>query len=42
MFWVGVCLGLRLIGVEISMVVGVLWGEILGSGLVLVGWLGVG
>ena len=32
----------RLIGVEISMVVGIFVGEILGSGYVLVGWLEVG
>ena len=32
MFWVGVCLGLGLICVEISMVVGIFVGVILGSG----------
>ena len=42
MFWVGVCLGARLIGVGISMVVGifvgVIWGciEVGGSGLEVV------
>ena len=36
-FWVGVCLGARLIGVEISMVVGIFVGEIWG---VRWGWLG--
>lgn len=30
MFWVGVCLGLGLINVGISMVVGVCWGDFLG------------
>ena len=39
MFWVGVCLGARLICVGISMVVGIFVGEILGAGYVLVGWL---
>ena len=38
MFWVGVCLGARLIGVEISMVVGIFVGvigvEIVEMGLV--------
>ena len=34
MFWVGVCLGLGLIGVEISMVVGNFVGVILGLGWV--------
>ena len=37
MFWVWVCLGLGLICVGISMVVGIFVGEILGSG---VDWLG--
>ena len=32
-FWVGVCLGLGLIGVGISMVVGIFVGEILGNGV---------
>lgn len=32
MFWVGVCLGLGLINVEISMVVGIFVGVIWGSG----------
>lgn len=32
MFWVWVCLGLRLIGVEISMVGGIFVGVILGCG----------
>ena len=41
MFWVWVCLGLGLINVGISMVVGVFVGEILGVGGVLVGWLEV-
>ena len=34
-FWVGVCLGLGLICVEISMVVGIFVGVILGSGIIL-------
>ena len=38
-FWVWVCLGLELICVGISMVVGIFVGEILGVGYVLVGWL---
>ena len=42
MFWVGVCLGVGLINVGISMVVGVLWGDFLGVRYVLVGWLEVG
>ena len=41
-FWVGVCLGLELICVETSMVVGIFVGVILGSGLVRLGWLEVG
>lgn len=51
MFWVGVCLGARLIGVEISMVVGifvgVIWGEwdyiieVGGSGLKVAQSLGI-
>ena len=32
MFWVGVCLGARLICVEISMVVGIFVGRFLGVG----------
>lgn len=36
-FWVGVCLGARLICIGISMVVGIFVGEILGSGM---DWLG--
>ena len=39
-FWVGVCLGLGLICVEISMVVGAFVGFRLGSGYVLVGLVG--
>ena len=39
MFWVGVCLGLGLICVEISMVVGIFVGVILGSGVDWLGWL---
>ena len=39
MFWVWVCLGLELICVEISMVVGIFVGVILGSGLVRLGEL---
>lgn len=39
MFWVGVCLGLGLINVGISMVVGIFVGEILGVRYVLAGWL---
>ena len=42
MFWVWVCLGLVLINVGISMVVGVFVGRFLGVGGVLVGWLEVG
>lgn len=34
-FWVWVCLGARLIGVEISMVVGIFVGVRLGSGIIL-------
>ena len=34
MFWVWVCLGLGLINVGISMVVGIFVGEILGAGVV--------
>ena len=34
-FWVWVCLGLGLICVEISMVVGIFVGVILGSGIIL-------
>ena len=34
-------MGLGLINVGISMVVGVLWGDFLGSGVVLIGWLEV-
>ena len=41
MFWVWVCLGLGLINVGISMVVGVFVGRFLGVGGVLVGWLEV-
>ena len=41
LFGVGVCLGARLIGVGISMVVGVFVGEILGVGCVLMGELEV-
>ena len=41
MFWVGVCLGLELICVGISMVVGIFVGEIFGGGDLLVGWLKV-
>ena len=41
MFWVQVCLGLGLICVGISIVVGIFVGEILGVGYVLVGWLEV-
>ena len=37
MFWVWVCLGLGLICVEISMVVGIFVGEILGSGIRVLG-----
>ena len=39
MFWIWVCLGLGLINVGISMVVGIFVGEILGVGYVLVGEL---
>ena len=39
MFWVGVCLGLGLICIGISMVVGIFVGVILGSGLVRLGEL---
>ena len=39
MFWVWVCLGLGLICVGISMVVGILLGEILGGGVARLGWL---
>lgn len=39
MFWVGVCLGFGLICVEISMVVGIFVGEILGVGVVRLEWL---
>ena len=42
MFWVWVCLGLGLINVEISMVVGIFVGRFLGVGGVLVGWVGSG
>ena len=38
-FWVGVCLGLGLICVEISMVVGFLWGLDWGVGMCWWGWL---
>ena len=41
MFWVWVCLGARLICVEISMVVGVFVGRFLGVGDLLVGELEV-
>ena len=41
-FWIQVCLELGLIGVGISMIVGIFVGEILGSGLVRLGELGVG
>ena len=41
MFWVWVCLGLGLINVGISMVVGIFVGRFLGVGGVLVGWLEV-
>ena len=41
MFWVWVCLGLGLINVGISMVVGIFVGVRVGSGLVLVGELEV-
>ena len=41
MFWIWVCLGLGLICVGISMVVGIFMGEILGVGYVLVGELEV-
>ena len=41
MFWVGVCLGVGLINVGISMVVGVLLGRFFESGGVLLGWLEV-
>ena len=37
MFWIWVCLGLGLINVGISMVVGIFVGVILGIGYVLVG-----
>ena len=36
-FWVGVCLGVELINVGISMVVGFLWGDFWGLGVY---WLG--
>ena len=39
-FWIGVCLGLGLIGVGISMVVRAFVGFRLGSGYVLVGLVG--
>ena len=39
MFWVWVCLGARLICVEILMVVGIFVGKILGAGLLCVGWV---
>ena len=42
MFWVWVCLGARLICVEISMVVGVFVGRFLGVGVYWLGGLGVG
>ena len=42
MFWVWVCLGLGLINVGISMVVGIFVVEVLGVGGVLVGWIGSG
>ena len=42
MFWVGVCLGVGLINVGISMVVGIFVGEIFGVRDLLVGWLEVG
>lgn len=35
MFWIWVCLGARLIGVGILMVVGIFVGVILGSGIIL-------
>ena len=41
MFWFLVCLGLGLICVGISMVVGIFVGEILGGWSGLVGWLEV-
>lgn len=41
MFWVWVCLGLGLINVGVSMVVGIFVGRFLGSGSVFLGWLGV-
>ena len=42
MFWIWVCLGLELICVEISMVVGIFVGRFLGVGDLLVGELEVG
>ena len=41
-FWIGVCLGLGLICVGISMVVGIFVGVRVGIRHVLVGWLEVG
>ena len=35
MFWVWVCLGLGLMGVEISMVVGILWGDFGGGNYII-------
>ena len=39
MFWIGVCLGLELICIGISMIVGIFVGVILGVGLVRLGKL---
>ena len=41
MFWVWVCLGVGLINVGISMVVGIFVGRFLGGGDVFLGWLEV-
>ena len=41
-FWIWVCLGVGLINVGISMVVGVLWGRFFGEWSVFLGELGVG
>ena len=42
MFWIWVCLGLGLINVGISMVVGIFVGRFLGVGVILLRWVGVG